>query len=128
MNKYIIKPEDTLRINIKRVVTHFYLILKKLILLDILNSKQVWYWHRNKLVQQKRKFGNRLQYLIQYTSQIARGKNSSQGICIEQLAKPFSNNKNKKRPPLNLTPYTKISFRTFKDVNFFLTAELQLLS
>ena len=41
MNKYIIKPEDTLRINIKRVVTDFYLILKKLILLDILNSKQV---------------------------------------------------------------------------------------
>ena len=29
MNKYIIKPEDTLRINRKRVVTHFYLILKK---------------------------------------------------------------------------------------------------
>ena len=51
-------------------------------------------------------------------SQIAREKNSSQGIHIEQLAKPFSNNKNLKKTPPNLTPYTKISFRTCKDLNF----------
>ena len=30
-------------------------------------------------------------------SQIAREKNSSQGIRVEQLAKPFNNNKNKKK-------------------------------